>query len=52
MPEKYEAIRDALIRKGKSVDAAKTSAAKIYNSQRKPGQQPVTGRHEPPKRRS
>lgn len=42
MPPKYEAIRDSLIDKGKSVKAAKTSAARIYNAQRKPGQKPVT----------
>ena len=53
MPKQYEAIRDALIAKGKEIDAAKTSAAKIYNAQRKPGQRPVTGRSESsPKRRS
>jgi len=42
MPKKYEAIRDSFIRKGKSEKAAKTSAARIYNAQRKPGQAPVT----------
>lgn len=42
MPKQYEAIRDKFIAEGKSTAAAKTSAAKIYNSRRgkKP---PVTG---------
>ncbi len=44
MPKKYEAIRDKMISEGKSAKAAKTSAAKIYNAERKPGQRPVTGR--------
>lgn len=34
MPKQYEAIRDSLIKKGKSPKAAKTMAAKIYNSKR------------------
>lgn len=42
MPKKYEAIRDKLERKGESPKAAKRSAARIYNSERKPGQRPVT----------
>lgn len=50
MPKKYEAIRDKmkgmLERKGvpekQAESRAKTSAARIYNSQRKPGQKPVT----------
>jgi len=46
MPKQYEAIRDALIAKGRSVADAKTSAAKIYNARRKPGQAPVTGNYE------
>lgn len=45
MPKKYEAIRDKLIAQGKSTAAAKTSAAKIFNATRKPGQRPVTGKH-------
>ena len=45
MPKQYEAIRDKLISEGKSPKAAKTSAARIYNAQRKPGQKPVTGKH-------
>jgi len=35
MPAGYTKIRDALIRKGKSVKAAKTMAAKIYNAKRR-----------------
>ena len=42
MPRKYEAIRDKMIKQGKSPKAAKTSAARIYNAQRKKGQKPVT----------
>lgn len=42
MPKKYEAIRDKLKAQGKSSKAAKTSAAKIFNATRKPGQKPVT----------
>jgi hypothetical protein len=36
MPAEYEAIRDSLKKRGKSLKAAKTEAAKIYNS-RHPG---------------
>lgn len=46
MPREYEAIRDRLIRKGYGVKDAKSRAAKIYNSRRKPGQKPVTGKSE------
>lgn len=42
MPARYEAIRDSLVAKGKSLQAAKTSAAKIFNATRKPGVAPVT----------
>lgn len=45
MPKKYEAIRDSLVMKGVKMAAAKRSAARIYNAQRKPGQAPVTGKH-------
>ena len=45
MPAKYKRIRDKMIRSGKSTKAAKRSAARIYNSQRKPGQKPVTRKH-------
>jgi hypothetical protein len=41
MPAKYEAIKAKLKSEGKSDKAAKTSAAKIYNATRKPGQKPV-----------
>jgi len=44
MPKKYEAIRDRLERRGVPAKAAKRSAARIYNSERKPGQKPVTRR--------
>lgn len=44
MPAKYEAIRDALMARGKSAKAAKRIAAATYNKQRKPGQTPVTGK--------
>ena len=44
MPKKYEAIRDKLVAKGKPLATAKTSAAKIFNATRKPGQKPVTGK--------
>lgn len=42
MPKKYTAIKNKLKKKGKSDKAAKKSAARIYNSQRKRGQKPVT----------
>lgn len=35
MPKQYEAIRDSLVKKGMSLKAAKTKAAKIYNSKHK-----------------
>ena len=31
MPKEYESIRDALVKRGKSLKDAKTIAAKIYN---------------------
>jgi hypothetical protein len=40
MPKQYEAIRDSFVRKGLSLKAAKTKAAKIYNSKHK--KNPVT----------
>lgn len=43
MPEKYLKIKKQLMKKGKSEKSAETSAAKIYNATRKPGQAPVTG---------
>jgi len=33
MPAGYEAMRDKFIREGMSIDAARTKAAKIWNSQ-------------------
>jgi hypothetical protein len=46
MPKKYEAIRDKLIKEGKSAKEAKTRAAKIFNATRKKGEKPVTGKSE------
>jgi hypothetical protein len=40
MPKQYEAIRDKFIAQGMSEKAAKTKAAKIYNSKHK--KRPVT----------
>jgi len=45
MPAKYEAMRDRFVSEGMSMKAAKSKAAAIYNSQRKPGESPVTGKH-------
>ena len=42
MPKKYEKMRDQFKKEGLSDKAAKKKAARIYNSQRKPGQKPVT----------
>jgi hypothetical protein len=42
VPRKYEKIRDKCIAKGGATKSCKTKAAKIYNSQRKPGSKPVT----------
>ena len=46
MPKQYEAIRDSYLDRGASEAEAKRIAAMTYNSQRKPGQKPVTGKHE------
>lgn len=35
MPKQYEAIRDSFVKQGLSLKAAKTKAAKIYNSKHK-----------------
>lgn len=43
MPKAYEAMRDKFKRGGMSDKAAKTKAAKIYNSRHKG--RPVTGKH-------
>lgn len=42
MPKKYEAMRNKFERQGLSPPVAKRKAARIYNSQRKRGQKPVT----------
>jgi hypothetical protein len=42
MPAKYEALKAKFLKEGKSDKEAKTRAAKIFNSQRKRGQKPVT----------
>ncbi len=44
MPAQYEAIRDKLIKQGVGVQAAKTSAAKIYNSIPANKKHPVTNK--------
>lgn len=49
MPEQYEAIRDRLMRSGMSEKAAKTRAAKIYNS--KNPDKPVGPNHDAGRRR-
>ena len=38
MPAQYDAIKAKFLSMGKSMKEAKTSAAKIYESRRKPGQ--------------
>jgi len=43
-PERYEKMRDKFQSQGLSRDQAQEKAARIYNSRRKPGQAPVTGR--------
>lgn len=47
MPRRYEKIRDSLEAQGKSPKEAKRIAAATFNKTRKPGEAPVTGRHEP-----
>ena len=42
MPKAYESMRDKFKEQGMSDARAKEKAAKIFNSQRKPGQRPVT----------
>jgi len=44
MPRGYEKMRDKFISEGMSSKAAKTKAARIYNSQHP--DRPVTGKHE------
>lgn len=43
MPKQYEAIRDKFISEGMGAKEAKTRAAKIYNSQKKPGDPTLHG---------
>lgn len=45
MPKRYEAIRDALLKKGYDLSAAKTYASKIFNGTRPAGVKPVTGKN-------
>ena len=45
MPRKYEKMKKSFKEEGLSDQAAKGKAARIYNSQRKPGQKPVTRKH-------
>lgn len=45
MPRRYEAIRDACIRKGGDTQECKGKAARIFNATRKSGEKPVTGKH-------
>lgn len=42
MPKKYESMKAQFQKEGLSKKAAEQKAARIYNSQRKPGQKPVT----------
>jgi hypothetical protein len=46
MPKQYEAMRDKFIKEGMSPKSAKGKAPRIYNSKRKKGQKPVTGKSE------
>ncbi len=45
MPHEYVAIRDALMKRGMSKDAAQSEAAAIYNKRHK--KNPVTGKEKP-----
>jgi hypothetical protein len=38
MPARYEAIRDSLVKKGMSLKAAKSKAARIYQGTRQQGE--------------
>lgn len=46
MPKAYEQIKKHLMQKGFSEKEAKTSAARIYNSERPEGSPPVTRNYE------
>jgi hypothetical protein len=48
MPQKYLAIKQAFLKRHLPMQQAEQSAAKIYNSERKPGQKPVTNQPEQP----
>lgn len=48
MPPQYEKIRDNLVKQGKSLKAAKSEAAAIYNTTHK--DDPVTGKSDAMKR--
>jgi len=50
MPKRYESIRDSLVAIGVSLKEAKTRAARIFNSTRKEGETPVTGKHKKKKK--
>jgi hypothetical protein len=50
VPKKYEKIRDKLKKKGLGDKAAKRQAARIYNSQRKKGQKPVSRNYDKEKK--
>lgn len=43
MPERYLAIKESLLKEGKSLEEAKRIAAATYNKTRKNGEPPVTG---------
>lgn len=42
MPQKYEAIKQAFLKRHMPMETAEQKAARIYNAQRKPNQAPVT----------
>ena len=52
MPKRYESIRDSLVAIGVSLKEAKTKAARIFNSTRKEGEAPVTGKHKKKKKKT
>jgi hypothetical protein len=45
VPEKYLKLKQKFLQQGKSPSRAKMLAAKIYNSQRKPGSKPVSRKY-------
>lgn len=50
MPIRYEGIRDSLTEKGVPLKDAKMQAAKIYNSTRQVGEEPMTANYEKKKK--